>query len=80
MAVKTGHVGIALAAQQHDFAMDIRLILLGRKAAVIILPVAGCHGDILRQFEKIFTVAADGTGEAATGSTSGNFHFFLHQI
>ncbi len=60
--------------------MDIRLILLGRKAAVIILSVAGGYGDILRQFKKIFTIAADGTGEAAMGSTSGNFNFFLHPI
>ncbi len=62
MAMKTGHVGVALAAQQHDLAMDISLILLRRKATVIILPVAGGHGDILRQFEKIFIVAANGTG------------------
>ncbi len=80
MAVKTGHIGIALAAQQHDLAMDIGLILFGRKATVIILPVASGHGDILRQFEKIFTVAANGTGEAATGTAGGNMNFFLHQI
>ena len=80
MAVKTGHVGIALAAQQDDLAMDIGLILFGRKAAVIILSVAGRHGDILRQFEKIFTVAANRTSQTATGSASWNFNFFLHQI
>ncbi len=80
MAVKTGHIGIALAAQQDDLAMDIGLIFFGRKAAIIILPVAGRHSDILRQFEKIFTVAANRTGQTATGSTSWNFNFFLHQI
>ena len=80
MTVKTGQIGIALAAEQDDLAMDIGLVLLGREAAVIILPVAGCHGDILRQFKKIFTVAAHGTGQTATGTASWNFNFFLHQI
>ncbi len=80
MAVKAGHIGVTLAAQQHDLTVDVGLIFFGRKTAVIILPVTGRHGDILRQFEKILTVPAYGTGQTATGPTSWNFNFFLHQI
>lgn len=77
--METRHIGITLAAQQYDFAMDIGFIFLGCEAAVIVLPVTGCHRNILRQLKEIIGVAADGTGQAATGPARGNFYFFLHQ-